>query len=72
MKDDAEVPGPPRFPRIDGNDPDDVRRWSARLGCSVEELQTALAQVGDVAEDVETFLNHRLPGRTSATRRPDV
>jgi hypothetical protein len=63
MKDDAEVPGMPRFPRIDGNDPEEVRRWSERFGCSAEELQVALAQVGEVAEDVETFLRHRLPKR---------
>lgn len=61
MADDDGVPGKPRFPRIDGNDPEAVRRWAERFGCTPEDLQVALKQVGGVAEDVETFLRHRLP-----------
>ena len=43
-------------PKIRLDDPEDVRTWLDRYGCSEEQLVTAVKAVGPLAPDVREFL----------------
>ncbi len=42
---------------IDLDDPREIQWWSKRFGCSVEQLRSAIAQVGNSAAKVEQLLD---------------
>jgi len=56
MSDSKQNRGSPDRDRIDIHDPDEVRNWTKSLGVSKEELQQAVAAVGDRAEKVREHL----------------
>jgi len=56
MSDSKQNRGSPDRDRIDINDPDEVRNWTKSLGVSKEDLQQAVAAVGDRAEKVREHL----------------
>jgi hypothetical protein len=56
MSDSKQDRGSPDRDRIDIHDPDEVRNWTKSLGVSKEELQQAVAAVGDRAEKVREHL----------------
>ena len=56
MSDNKGNRGAPDRDRIDIHDPDEVRNWTKSLGVSKEELQQAVAAVGDRAEKVREHL----------------
>ncbi|MGD9741895.1 MAG: DUF3606 domain-containing protein [Dongiaceae bacterium] len=43
-------------PRIDINEPSDIRRWSKRLKVSPDRLLLAVARAGSAVSDVERHL----------------
>ena len=56
MSDNKSNRGAPDRDRIDMHDEDEVRNWTKSLGVSKEELQQAVAAVGDRAEKVREHL----------------
>ena len=51
---------------IDRDQKSDHRRWSEKLGVSVEELVAAIDAVGSNSEDVERYLRERAQPSRSA------
>jgi len=56
MADDKTNPGMQDRARISMSEDYEVQYWTGQLGVSKEELQRAVDQVGNVADDVRTFL----------------
>jgi hypothetical protein len=56
MSDSKQNRGSPDRDRIDIHDPDEIRNWTKSLGVSKEELEKAVAAVGDRAEKVREHL----------------
>ena len=46
----------------------EVRYWTARLGCSVEELRAAIRVVGNSIARVRAYVTTRRAGRTPSIR----
>lgn len=42
--------------RIDIDKPEDVRFWTAELGCSEDDLRSAISQVGCLSDHVARYL----------------
>ena len=56
MSDDkAKVGGQDRA-RISLSEDYEVRDWSKKFGCTADELKAAVKAVGNMADDVETYL----------------
>jgi len=44
---------------INVSDPNEVRRWCQRFGCSESQLRAAIEAVGRVADPVKNYLSER-------------
>lgn len=49
-------PAANQAPTINVNEPQDVRYWTERLGCTPSALREAVDEVGPAVEDVEEYL----------------
>jgi hypothetical protein len=56
MSDDKSQRGGQDRRRIDVNEPYELRDWALRFGVSKEELKAAVATVGDLADEVQRYL----------------
>ena len=52
----SNTPAPAASDRIDEKDQADLARWSERLNVTEDQLKDAVAQVGNLASDVELYL----------------
>lgn len=55
MVDDPDKRGPADRKRVSMTEEHEVRYWTARFGCSREDLQEAVDKVGPMASDIEGY-----------------
>jgi Protein of unknown function (DUF3606) len=55
-------------PRIDVNDYFELRSWAKRFGVTAGDVRRAVARVGDVPKDVETYLDFARANAASELR----
>lgn len=51
-----EAPTAGRGPTIDISEPQQVRYWTERLGCTPSALREAVDEVGPALDDIEEYL----------------
>jgi hypothetical protein len=56
MSDDKNERGAADRRRVNLKEEYELQYWSAKFGCSAEQLRTAVDQVGVMASDVESYL----------------
>lgn len=56
MADDPNYRGPKDAQRVNVNQEHEVRRWTAKWGCTEQQLREAVTLVGPMASDVEIHL----------------
>lgn len=59
MADDLSDQGTADRSRVNVNEPHEVRYWTRKFGCTKEDLETAVKQVGVMANKVEPYLKGR-------------
>lgn len=59
MADDLTNRGPADRARINVNEPYEVQYWTTKFGCTPDELRSAVAAVGVMADAVERHLKIR-------------
>jgi hypothetical protein len=59
MADDLKNRGPADRDRVNENEPHEVRYWTEKFGCTKEDLELAVKQVGVMADKVESYLRGR-------------
>jgi hypothetical protein len=59
MADDPKNRGPQDRARVNVNEPHEVRYWTEKFGCTKEDLETAVKQVGVMADKIESYLKGR-------------
>lgn len=69
MPDDKTKKIPQDAKRISLTDPDEVRYWCGRFDCTKNDLERAVAAVGDSVEDVEDEIQRIKQRRIAAQRR---
>ena len=57
MADNKKNIGRPDRDRINLNEDYELQNWSKKFGVSSEKLRNAVKQVGNIASDVEAYLN---------------
>lgn len=57
MADDKSNTGKADRQRINTNEAYEVRDWAKKFGVTEDALRTAVVQVGNMADDVERYLN---------------
>jgi hypothetical protein len=56
MADDTSKRGPPDPKRINVNEQWELNYWTKELGCTPDQLRTAVSNVGVMADDVRRHL----------------
>jgi hypothetical protein len=59
MTDDPNNRGPQDRARVNVKESHEVRYWTDKFGCTKEDLETAVKQVGVMADKVESYLKGR-------------
>jgi hypothetical protein len=59
MADDPSNRGPADRSRVNVSEPHEVKYWTEKFGCTNEDLETAVKQVGVIADKVESYLRGR-------------
>ena len=59
MADDKTKPVPADFGRINMSDDREIRYWTAKFGCTKEQLVSAVGSVGPIATKVEAYLKRK-------------
>ena len=59
MADDLKNRGPADRARVNVNEPHEVRYWTEKFGCTKEDLEMAVKQVGVMADKIEPYLRGR-------------
>ena len=59
MPDNLNLRGPADRNRVNVHEPHEVRHWTAKYGCTEQELRDAVTSVGPMAADVEAYLDRK-------------
>jgi len=59
MGDDKTKPVPADAGRINMSDEREIRYWTQKLGCTKEQLVSAVGSVGPIAMKVQAFLKRK-------------
>ena len=59
MAEDKTTPVPADAGRINMGDPEEIRYWTEKFGCTKAELVSAVGSVGPIASKVQAYLRRK-------------